>query len=241
MNKSTKNVGLIFAGGIGSRMDSKSIPKQFLLIHGKPIIIHTLEVFEKTARIDSVVVVMLEEKIEFTKKLLKKFGLNKVSAIVGGGETGQQSINNGLQKVHELYGDDCIVLIHDGVRPLINSELLDANIDCVYKNGNAVSGVKCVETVLLLGDNNICEEIVDRSRAWLGRAPQSFFITDILEAHNKAKIDNLSFIDSATMMKHYGAKLNIIECKRNNIKVTTQEDYKLMRVYFDLVEDEQFT
>jgi 2-C-methyl-D-erythritol 4-phosphate cytidylyltransferase len=238
--KQTKNIGLVFAGGIGTRMNSKSIPKQFLIIHGKPILIHTLDIFEKTQNIDNVVIVMVEDKIDYTKKLLKKHKINKVSAVVAGGETGQQSIFNGLQKIQKLYGEDCIVLIHDGVRPLIDSELIDANISSVQKNGNAISGVKCTETILVIDDKSKCEGTVNRSKAWLGRAPQSFYIKDILGAHNKAIKDNLFFIDSATMMQHYGMNLHIVECKNSNIKVTTQEDYKLMRVFFDIIEDEQF-
>lgn len=235
-----KKVALIFAGGTGERMKTKSIPKQFLIIHSKPIIIHTLEVFEKTQSIDAIVIVMLKDKIEYTRELTQKFDIKKVVDVVEGGQTGQESIYNGLNKIHEKFGGDCVVLIHDGVRPLIDSSLLDANIETVLRDGNAISSVPCTETILLKDNKNKFDKTVDRSSAYLGRAPQSFVLKDIFAAHNKARQDGLSFIDSATLMNHYGHKLSFVECKRSNIKVTTQEDCKLLRAYLDINEDAQF-
>jgi len=234
------NIAIIFAGGVGTRMSSKSKPKQFLQVHGKPIIAHTINAFENADVIDGIIVVMVKEGIKYTHQIIQENSFKKVTAVIQGGKTGQQSIYFGLQKAKEIYGDNCLVLIHDGVRPIIDTELIENNIFCAQKNGNAISGIKCIETVITLDDNNTCADVVDRSKAWHARAPQTFFLKDILKAHKKAIKDNLEFVDSCTMMYHYGAKLNIIECKRNNIKVTTREDYTLVRAYYDLLEDNQF-
>lgn len=119
------NIACIFAGGVGSRMRSKEIPKQFLYIHGKPIIIHTLEIFENHKDIDCIVVACKDEWIDHLKKLLEKFKITKVKSITGGGKTGQLSIYNTLIEAEKLTSDDnSIVLIHDGVRPLITEKLL---------------------------------------------------------------------------------------------------------------------
>ena len=119
------NIGIIFAGGVGSRMHSKEKPKQFLEIYNKPIIIHTLEHFEKNKLIDDIVVVCVEGWIDYLNELIYKYRISKVRKVVSGGNSGQLSIYNGLCAAKELAGaDNAIVLIHDGVRPLISSELL---------------------------------------------------------------------------------------------------------------------
>ena len=113
------NIAVIFAGGSGKRMNTVSRPKQFLELNGKPVMIYTLELFDNHPMVDGIVVVCIEPWIPFLKKQLKKFEINKVGVIVPGGETGQDSIFNGLSAAKECYGEDCNVLIHDGVRPLI--------------------------------------------------------------------------------------------------------------------------
>src|SRR5690554_1232828 len=122
------NIAIIFAGGVGIRMNSKEKPKQFLQLHGKPIIIYTLEVFEHHPQIDGIIVACVPEWIMYLQKLLIKFHIKKVSAIVPGGETGQLSIFNGLAAAEKLFPDDSVVLIHDGVRPLINEQIITDNI-----------------------------------------------------------------------------------------------------------------
>ena len=128
------NIGVIFAGGIGSRMNSKEKPKQFLEICNKPIIVHTIEFFENNPLIDAVVVVCIESWIDYLNSLVYKYRLDKVCKVVPGGATGQLSIYNGICAAKEIAGDEkSIVLIHDGVRPLINSDLLTENIEAVKK------------------------------------------------------------------------------------------------------------
>ena len=134
------NIAVIFAGGTGSRMRSVEKPKQFLEIYNKPIIIYTLEHFQNCFEIDAIVVVCIKEWIDHLTRLVKKYQLDKVLRIVPGGKTGQLSIYNGLLAAKELSGEENdIVLIHDGVRPLINSALISDNIKCVRENGSAIT------------------------------------------------------------------------------------------------------
>lgn len=139
---------LIFAGGTGRRMNVRSKPKQFLELHGKPIIIYTLEHFEYHNEVDKIVVVCLADWIAELKGLLRRYGITKVVAIVPGGETGHDSIYYGLAAMQKFSGDDDIVLIHDGVRPLITEELITENINSVRKYGNAITGERARESVV---------------------------------------------------------------------------------------------
>ena len=234
------NYGLIFAGGRGERMNSRSLPKQFLEMHGKPIIIYTLERFEMHPDIDGVVVVILDGWQGYLRKLLTKFQIEKVLGIVPGGATGQESIYNGLVELAKHASPDSTVLIHDGVRPLITPETISDNIDCVAENGNAITVTRAVETVFLEDEPGTFGTTVDRSRARMARAPQSFVLGDILAAHERARAEGRAdFIDSATMMKEYGATLHLVEGPSANIKITTAADFYVFRAMVDALENQQ--
>ena len=234
------NYALIFAGGTGQRMNSKSIPKQFLLVHGKPILVHTIEKFQNTDDIDGIMIVTLNNSVDFVKQIVKQFNLNKVIGITNGGDTGQDSIYNGLFELNKISKDkNDIVLIHDGVRPLIDEKTIKANIQYVKKYGNCITTTKSVETVLIVENNNV-NTAINRANCFLGRAPQSFYLKDIYECHTKAIALNMhSFIDSAMLMTYFGVKLNTYEGPTNNIKVTTQTDFLILRSLLDLEENKQ--
>lgn len=234
------NVALIFAGGSGKRMNSKSKPKQFLELHGKEIIIYTIEHFEKHPEIDAIAVVCIEEWIDYLKKSLKKNGIEKVKWIVPGGITGQDSIYNGLNVLHENCPEDSIVLIHDGVRPLINAELISANIKCVKEHGSAVTVAPVTETVMLTADDNQVYTSVERSKCRVAKAPQGYLLRDIYEVHKKAIAENIhDKIDSSTMMSDYGHALYTVECGSENIKITTPTDFYIFRALIDAMENSQ--
>lgn len=236
------NVAVIFAGGTGQRMNTRTRPKQFLELHGKPIIIYTLEAFDQHSEIDGIVVVMLESWIDYTKELIRKYGLKKVRKIVPGGSSGQESIYNGLKGAAEIYKEDDIVLIHDGVRPLIDEDTITANIRSVEERGTAITVTAAIETITMKDETGAVGTIIDRSQCELARAPQSFRLGHILGVHNKARqleggAD--SFIDSASMMKHFGYKLYTVEGKPENIKITTPSDYYIFRAMVDARESSQ--
>lgn len=220
------NIAVIFAGGVGSRMGLGDRPKQFLEVDGKPIIIHTLEPFQKHSDIDAIVIACLNDWINYLWELVNYYGLTKVSSIVSGGSTGQLSIYNGLKAAAKLYGTkNNIVLIHDGVRPVIDKKLISENIEMVKKRGSAISSSKVIETIIVSDEEKKVREVVDRSHSWIAKAPQSFFLEDVIEIE-KAAIESgdINQIDTCTLMSKYGYPINIVECSKQNIKITTFED-----------------
>lgn len=222
------NVAVIFAGGIGKRMGKTDKPKQFMEISGKPIIIHTLEVFENNKNIDKIIISCLKEWITYLENLIEKYKIQKVDKIVTGGETGQMSIFNGLNVAKQLYPEDSIVLIHDGVRPFIDDELINSNIESVKKNGSAISSVMSTETFVLVDENKIIMDIPERCNSLVAKAPQSFYIKDIYEIHKQAQQDNIyNSIDSCTLMHYYNKKMAVVLTDYDNIKITTPKDIAL--------------
>ena len=235
------NIGVIFAGGVGSRMHSKEMPKQFLKVHDKPIIIHTLEHFQKNEEIDAVVIACVSGWIPHLEKLLYKYRIEKVKKIVSGGESGQLSIYNGLCAAKEVAGKSrAIVLIHDGVRPLINSNLLSENISCVKKNGSAITAGIVKETIVVVDGNGCVEQVPSREKSRVAKAPQSFWLDEILKVHEQAMKDGITnSIVSCTLMKQYGHSLFMIDGPYENIKITTPDDFYTMRAILDAKENAQ--
>ena len=235
------NIGVIFAGGVGKRMNSRVKPKQFINVYGKPIIIHTLEIFENHEEIDAIVVACLESWIPYLKDLLEKFNIHKVVKVVPGGSSGQESIYNGLVAAEEIAaGEKSIVLIHDGVRPLIHAKTITDNIASVKEHGSAITSVKVKETVLVVSEDNSIDSVPKREDTRLARAPQSFYLDDILTAHRKSMEEQLpGFIDSCSLMQYYGKKLYLIEGPQENIKITTPDDFYTMRALLDAKEEAQ--
>ena len=233
---------LIFAGGTGQRMGASAIPKQFLKVHGEPIIVHTISHFQNCGQIDSIVVVCLKEYIGHMRELVSEYKLDKVVSVVEGGSCGQASIFNGLKELVRLYGADSkdIVLIHDGVRPLINEDLIIKNIECVKAHNSAITVSKAIETIVLLNNDSVVDKVMDRQYCNVAKAPQSFFLKDIYAAHLKAVDENkMDFIDSAMLMQHYGFKIHTVVGSSENIKITTPLDYYLFKAILDSLENEK--
>ena len=236
------NIAVIFAGGSGKRMNSVSRPKQFLELHGKPVIIYTLELFDNHPEIDAICIVCLESWMNFLKKQLKKFEISKVVDIVPGGETGQDSIYNGLcsaERYASDKGENAIVLIHDGVRPLITEQTITENIRMVEENGNCITCIPATETFVVRQSEDTLN-IPSRSDSLIARAPQSFHLKDILQAHRRAISEGRhDFIDCCTMMSHYGHRLNTIIGPMENIKITTPMDFFMFRAMVEVHENQQ--
>ena len=236
------NIAVIFAGGVGKRMRTVEKPKQFIEINNKPIIIYTLEHFENNDEIDAIVIACLESWIPYLKELIEKFNIKKVKKIVPGGETGQLSIYNGLCAAKEISKTDKdIVLIHDGVRPLINSSLLTKNIECVKENGSSITAGIVKETIVVIDDKNgNVVQVPNRANSRVAKAPQCFYLNYILDAHNKAMKENrYDFIDSCTLMQYYGHKMYMTDGPYENIKITTPDDFYTMRAILQVKEDKQ--
>lgn len=233
------NIALIFAGGSGKRMNTVAKPKQFLELRGKPIIIYTLELFDNHPMIDGIVVSCIKEWIPYLEKLLKKFCISKIKAIVPGGETGQDSIFNGIEIVHQMFSDNSCLLIHDGVRPLINEKTITDNIECVEKHGSCITCIPATETFVVYQDDNTLE-IPSRNNSLIARAPQSFVLKDIFAAHQRARLEGRhDFIDSCSLMNYYGCKLYTVVGPVENIKITTPTDFFIFRALVDVHENQQ--
>lgn len=230
---------LIFAGGAGRRMNSRSKPKQFLKLYGKEIIIHTLENFQNHPEVDNIVVVCIKGWITYLQKLLAQYGMDKVRLIVAGGKTGQESIYNGLCALAEFAPKDSIVLVHDGVRPFVTDTLISDCIKSVKKNGSAITVTPATETIVELDGKKI-DNITDRSKCYLAKAPQCFYLGQLLAAHERAITDgNTNMIDSASLMRHYGYKLFVVPGTADNIKITTPADFYTFRALYDARENQQ--
>ena len=227
------NSVLIFAGGVGTRMKAtNNIPKQFLKVDGKPIIIHTLEKFENSEDIDNIVVVCIESWIKRLNNYLKKFNIKKVSAVIPGGETGFESRILGLEhlmKTSTTPSED-IVILHDGVRPIIKDSLISNNIKVTKEHGNCITVGRAMETISIINYEGMIEKTIDRSQCRYARAPQTFFLQEIYDGYKSAKEHNREdLIDSASVFEYMGKKLYTVEGPEENIKITTPLDYYMFK------------
>jgi len=241
MNSNNIDV-LLFAGGTGRRMKGSNRPKQFLELGGKPLILYTIEQFAYLSYVTGIVVVCLESWIPYLDSCLTVEQYGIPIGIVPGGETGQTSIYNGLRYIHRLHPDDneAIVLVHDGVRPLINEEAISSCVESVRKHGSTAVVAPAVETIVVCDDAGKVKEMIDRSKCRLARAPQGFFTEELYDAHRKAQEENKrDFIDSISLMAYYGYEIFTVEGPSENIKVTTPADYFAFKGYMDMADYKQ--
>lgn len=227
---------VIFAGGVGSRMKSADIPKQFIEVEGKPIIIHTIEKFESYLQVDKIVVACLEKWIPVLEWELKKYNIEKVISIVPGGSNGHESIHNGLMEVNKYSSNDDIVLICDGVRPLISEKLITTCIEETKKFGTAVPVTPSIDSVLESKDGVFCNKNYDRSTMFITQAPQGYYMEKIMWAHQEAAKRNIKApTSSSELLIELGEKVHLFIGDRQNIKVTTPEDLYTLRssYYYD--------
>ena len=238
---SKKNIAIIFAGGTGTRMGA-GLPKQFLQINGKPILIHTLDNFQNSPSIDKIYIACKADYIEQTRREVEKYQITKVAAIVPGGNTSQDSIFNALSKAREENSDDSIVLIHDGVRPFLSEEVIRANIESVNKHGSAITCTSWYETVILSENGEKIEQVPSRDIAYTAQAPQSFYLGEIVDAHietRKINPEYIDIVDSCSLLRKMGKEIYIVKGNRGNIKVTTPEDFYILRALLQYKENEQ--
>jgi 2-C-methyl-D-erythritol 4-phosphate cytidylyltransferase len=229
------NLALIFAAGSGERMNN-SIPKQFIEVKGKPILVYTLQIYQKNSLIDLIYLAVPADYIEQTKNWVEKYSLSKVKVIISGGNSAQETIYKLLTKVREDISENPVVVIHDGVRPIVTQETINKNIECVKKNGNAVSVTPCYETIVVNDKENGIIDVPYRNRTFAAQAPQGFFLYDILSAHEEIRVKNGGYenmIDACTIYYELGRKIELIEGNRGNIKITTPEDIYMFDALLD--------
>lgn len=238
------NIAIIFAGGSGTRMKTQGLPKQFLKVEGKPIIIKTLENFERNDNIDKIYIACKADWIDYLKEELENYDIKKVAKIVEGGETGQDSIYNALAAAGQENSSDSIVLIHDGVRPFITQELIEQNIKDVRHYGSSITSTPCFETAIVSRDGENVQDVPNRDIMYTAQAPQCFYLGDILKVHEEVrKTENRynGIVDSCNLMRNNGYKVHITIGPRNNIKVTTPSDYYVIQALYRYEEDEYKT
>ena len=227
------NSVLIFAGGVGSRMKAtNNTPKQFLKVDNKPIIIHTIEKFETCDDIDNIVVVCIKSWIKKLNNYLEKFNIKKVSAVIPGGETGFESRIIGLQHLvdNSQNPNDDIVILHDGVRPIIKDTLISNNIKQTQKYGNCITVGRAMETISVVNYEGMIEKTIDRAQCRYARAPQTFYLKEIFDGYKTAREQNREdLIDSASVLEFMGKKIYTIEGPEENIKITTPLDYYMFK------------
>lgn len=230
---------LIFAGGTGQRMNARAKPKQFLELHGKPILIYTIEHFETHPEIDNIVIVCVENWIHDFKHTLRRYAFEKISQIVPGGNGGDKSIYNGLKALEEKCAQDDIVLLHDGVRPLINADLISENIAKVKAYGTAITIEAATESIVQLDGDDRIAKVPPRAKMYSAKAPQSFRYGLIWNLYQRAHNENVRTIDSAHLCSIYGVEMHTVKSTPNNIKITAPADYYIFRALFEAMENQQ--
>ena len=235
------NIAIIFAGGSGIRMGS-GIPKQFLEINGKPILIHTIQLFQYHELIDKIYVSVLKDYIPYLQQLIVDYNLDKVVSVTSGGETAQDSIYNALLVAKENNEDNSIVLLHDGVRPFVDYDVITKNIQGVKAFGNAITCTPCNETILISKDSAKVSNVPYRKETFSAQAPQSFYLKDILAAHNEIRERPeryMNMVDACTIFTFLNMETNMIIGNYGNLKVTTPEDVYYFRALLQFKENEQ--
>ena len=223
-----KNIALIIAGGVGVRMH-QDIPKQFINVQDKPVIIYTLEVFQSHPNIDAIEVVCLDGWHDILWAYARQFGISKLENIVNGGETGQESIRKGLFDLAKRYhDDDDIVLIHDAIRPMVSADIISDNIRVCRQYGNATTVIPCTSVMLRTGDSVVSEDQVPRDNLKITQTPQTFYINELIEVHREANKRKLEpSIASCALYIEMGKKVYLSAGSEKNIKLTTSEDIEI--------------
>lgn len=233
------NVALILAGGSGHRMN-QDIPKQFINIYDKPVIIYTLEAFQQHENIDSIEVVCLEGWHDVLKAYAKQFGITKLKWVTSGGSTGQESIRNGVENLKQHCSDDDIIIIHDGIRPLVDVSVLTDVIETCETYGNAVTAMPYNEQIFKIKDEHTTCEYIPREQIRRVATPQAYRFGKLCWAYEKAFRDGIGIHGSSytnTMMVDLGETLHLAKGSDRNIKLTTKDDLELFKAYLKLEEN----
>lgn len=231
------NIAIIIAGGVGKRM-GQSIPKQFININDKPVLVYTLESFQKHPQIDAIELVCLDGWQNVARAYAEQYGISKLKWIVTGGESGQESIRNGVYNLESKVADDDVILIHDGVRPLLNSEVISDVIVKCQKYGNAVTSMPYNEQIFVVDpdDETTTEKYIPRETLRRVSTPQAYNFALLDEKYHEAFEKKIGIYGSSytnTMMVDLGVKLHFAAGSDMNIKLTTPENLDFFKAYLN--------
>ena len=239
MMNDMKNIAMIIAGGVGARM-GQDIPKQFINVYDKPVIVYTMEAFQRHPMIDGIEIVCIDDWKGALTAYAKQFGIAKLENIVSGGKNGQDSIRNGLYDIATRHTEkDDIVLIHDAIRPMVSEEIITDNIRVCREYGNAITVVPCTAAMLKTYDSRSTDEQVPRDNLKITQTPQSFFIQEIVAAHKEALDKGITnSVASCTMYIELGRKLYMSKGSEKNLKLTTVEDIEIFKALLNARKDD---
>lgn len=230
------NVAVIIAGGSGQRM-GQSIPKQFINVYDKPILIYTLEAFQKHPNIDAIELVCIEGWQDIVWAYAKQFGITKLKWIIEGGNTGQESIRNGVYALEDKCSEDDIIIIHDGIRPLVDETVLSDVIIKCKQYGNAVTSLPYNEQIFVIDDEKSTTKYIPRETLRRVSTPQAYKYGKLDWAYHKAFEEEIGIYGSSytnTMMVELGERLYFAAGSDKNIKLTTKDDLELFKAYLKL-------
>lgn len=223
------NIAMLIAGGSGNRMH-QDIPKQFLTVNEKPVIIYTLEVFQRHPAVDDIVVVCIEGWERVLWAYIKQFNITKVSSVVKGGDCGQASIYHGLKEIEKSHDVNDIVLIHDAIRPMVSAEIISDCINKTAEYGSAVACIPCAEAMLVSEDQENSSCIFDREHLKRTQTPQGFHVGKLLDIHRTARKRGITdSVASCTLMIEMGENVHFSMGSEKNIKLTTVEDIDIFK------------
>ena len=223
------NIALLIAGGSGKRM-GQEIPKQFLNVYDKPVIIYTLEAFQKNNNIDAIGIVCIDGWHHVLEVYAKQFNIDKLKFIINGGENGQDSVRNGVFKVESDFGRDNLVLIHDAIRPMVSNEIIDDSIFVAQKYGNAITVIPCAEAMLYTENQISSLEVYNRDNLKRTQTPQTFNVGEICDLHRSAlEVGITNSVASCTLMIEMNKEVYFSKGSEKNIKLTTVEDIDIFK------------
>lgn len=223
------NVALLIAGGSGNRMH-QDIPKQFITVNEKPVIVYTLEAFQNHPEIDAIAVVCIEGWEQVLWAYAKQFNITKLKYVVPGGSNGQASIRNGVFELEKHFEPDDIVLIHDGIRPMVSAEIISDNIRVTLEKGNATTVIPCAEAMLQTEDGTQSVGSYPRDRLKRTQTPQAFHIGQICDLHRRALEAGITnSVASCTLMIEMGEQVYFSSGSEKNIKLTTVDDIDIFK------------
>ena len=223
------NIALIIAGGVGQRTN-QDIPKQFINVNDKPVIVYTLEAFQNHKDIDAIEVVCLDGWHDILSAYAKQFNITKLHKIVSGGENGQASIRNGVYSISESFSEDDIILVHDAIRPMISEEIITDCINTCKEYGSAITSIPCAEAMLYTTDKVQSDKIISRDELLRTQTPQAFSVGRLKAAHEEAlKRGITNSVASCTLMIELGERIYFSKGSEKNIKLTTADDFEIFR------------
>ena len=223
------NIALIIAGGIGSRM-GQEIPKQFLTVYEKPVIIYTLEAFQNHKAIDSIAIVCIKGWETVLDSYAKQFNITKLKYIIPGGDCGQASIRNGVFELEKHFSEDDIVLIHDAIRPLVSEQIITDCIETTKKFGNAITSIPCAEAMLETENGETSNKVISRDLLKRTQTPQGFILNEICQLHKEALEKGITnSIASCTLMIELGKEVHFTKGSEKNLKLTTLDDIDIFK------------